>query len=46
MDADVIMMLFREDYYDRENPAVQGRTGVAKMKFNSALNKFSEISGS
>lgn len=54
MDADVIMMVHREEYYDRNNPDVQGKaeiiieknrngkTGVAKMQFNSALNLFIE----
>ena len=54
MDADVIMMLYREDYYDREIPDVQGlaeiivgknrngRTGVAQMRFDPASNRFSD----
>ena len=27
-DADIIMMLFREDYYDRDNPEVKGLAEV------------------
>lgn len=54
MDADVIMMLFREDYYQKDDPAVagnaeiiigknrNGRTGVAKMRFFAELNRFED----
>ena len=28
-DADVIMMLYREDYYDRDNPDVKGLSGLS-----------------
>lgn len=31
-DADVIMMLYREDYYDRENPEVKGNAEVIIAK--------------
>jgi len=54
MDADIIMMIHREEYYDRENSEIKGKaeiiveknrngkTGVAKMHFNSSLNLFAE----
>lgn len=51
-DADVIMMLYRDDYYDKENPEKQGHaevivgkqrngaTGPVKMRFDAQYNKF------
>lgn len=51
-DADVIMMLYREDYYDKENPEKQGHaeiivgkqrngaTGPVKLRFDAQYNKF------
>lgn len=54
MDADIIMMLFREEYYERNNPDVKGlaevivgknrngKTGTANMKFVPEFNLFSE----
>jgi replicative DNA helicase len=54
-DADVIMMLFREDYYDRENPDVKGGaeviigkqrngpTGVVKLRWESTIGRFSDL---
>lgn len=51
-DADVIMMLYRDDYYDREDPDKQGNaeiiigkqrngpTGTVKLKFDAKTNKF------
>ena len=53
-DADVIMMIYREGYYDRENPDAQeeaeiiigkqrnGPTGVVKLKWESKFGKFSD----
>ena len=39
-DADVIMMLFREDYYDRDNPDVKGNSEVIVGKNrNGATDK-------
>jgi replicative DNA helicase len=34
-DADVIMMLFREDYYDRDNPDVKGLSEVIIGRFSN-----------
>jgi replicative DNA helicase len=54
MDADVIMMLLREDYYNKDDPSIaghaeiivgknrNGKTGVAKMKFIAELNRFED----
>lgn len=54
-DADVIMMLFREDYYDRENPDVKGLseviigkqrngpTGTVKLKWEGHIGRFSNL---
>lgn len=51
-DADVIMMLYREDYYDKENPEKQGlaevivgkqrngATGPVKLRFDAQYNRF------
>ncbi len=51
-DADVIMMLYREDYYDKDNPDKQGHaevivgkqrngaTGPVKLRFDAQYNKF------
>ena len=51
-DADVIMMLYREDYYDKENSEVMGNaeviigkqrngpTGTVKLKFEAELSRF------
>jgi replicative DNA helicase len=55
-DADVIMMLFREDYYDRENADVKGLseviigkqrngpTGTVRLKWESHIGRFSNLS--
>jgi len=54
-DADVIMMLYREDYYDRENPDVKGLseviigkqrngpTGTAKLRWEAHIGRFSNL---
>lgn len=54
-DADVIMMLFREDYYDRDNPDVKGLseviigkqrngpTGTVKLRWESHIGRFSNL---
>src|SRR5690606_1076322 len=51
-DADVIMMLYRDDYYDKEDPDKQGHaeviigkqrngaTGTVKMRFDAQYNRF------
>lgn len=51
-DADIIMMLFREDYYDKEDPDKQGNaeiiigkqrngpTGTVKLKFEADYARF------
>ncbi|MCM2353620.1 MAG: replicative DNA helicase [Pseudobdellovibrio sp.] len=51
-DADVIMMLYRDDYYDRDDADKQGHaeviigkqrngaTGTVKMRFDAKTNKF------
>jgi replicative DNA helicase len=53
-DADVIMMLYREDYYDRENPDSKGQaeviiakqrngpTGTVKLRWEAAIGRFSD----
>lgn len=53
-DADVIMMIFREGYYDRENTEAQeeaeiiigkqrnGPTGTVKLKWESKYGRFSD----
>jgi replicative DNA helicase len=54
-DADVIMMLYREDYYDRENPEVKGLseviigkqrngpTGTVRLKWEATIGRFSNL---
>lgn len=54
-DADVIMMLYREDYYERENPEVKGRseviigkqrngpTGTVHLRWESHIGRFSDL---
>ncbi len=54
-DADVIMMLFREDYYEKENPEVRGISeviigkqrngpvGVVKLAFLSQYGQFANL---
>jgi replicative DNA helicase len=56
-DADVIMMLYREDYYDRENPEVKGNaevivakqrngpTGVVKLRWEAHTGRFLNLDG-
>lgn len=51
-DADVIMMLYREDYYDRDNPDVKGLseviigkqrngpTGTVKLRWEANIGRF------
>lgn len=51
-DADVIMMLYREDYYDKEDPDKQGHAeviigkqrngpqGTVKLRFDAKYNRF------
>jgi replicative DNA helicase len=54
MDADLIMMLYREDYYQKDDPSVagnteiiigknrNGRTGTAKLRFIAEHNRFED----
>ena len=54
-DADVIMMLFREDYYDRDNPDLKGLseviigkqrngpTGTVKLRWESHIGRFANL---
>lgn len=54
-DADVIMMLFREDYYDRDNPDIKGisevivakqrngPTGTVKLRWEAHFGRFSDL---
>ncbi len=54
-DADVIMMLYREDYYDRENPDVKGLsevivgkqrngpTGTVRLRWEAQIGRFTNL---
>jgi replicative DNA helicase len=54
-DADLIMMLYRDDYYDKDDPEKQGRaeviiakqrngpTGTVKLAFDAQIGRFREI---
>ena len=54
-DADVIMMLYREEYYDRENPDVKGLAevivgkqrngpvGDVKLKWEASMGRFANL---
>ena len=54
-DADVIMMLFREDYYDRDNADIKGLseviigkhrngpTGTVRLKWESHIGRFANL---
>jgi replicative DNA helicase len=53
-DADLIMMLYREDYYERENPDVKGVSeviigkqrngpvGTVKLRWEAGIGRFSD----
>ncbi|MNJ91033.1 Replicative DNA helicase [compost metagenome] len=57
-DADVIMMLYRDDYYDKEDPDKQGHaeviigkqrngaTGTVKLRFDAQYNRFRDAESS
>lgn len=57
-DADLIMMLYRDDYYDKEDPEKQGRaeiiigkqrngpTGTVKVAFEANIGRFKEAEAS
>lgn len=57
-DADVIMMLYRDDYYDKEDPDKVGRaeviigkqrngpTGTVKLAFDAEIGRFREMEAS
>jgi replicative DNA helicase len=54
-DADVIMMLYREDYYDRDNPEVKGMSevivgknrngpvGTVRLRFEASVGRFTDV---
>jgi replicative DNA helicase len=54
-DADIVMMLYREDYYDRENPEVKGiseliiakhrngPTDTVRLRFEGQYSRFSNL---
>ncbi|HRK06285.1 MAG TPA: replicative DNA helicase [Pseudobdellovibrionaceae bacterium] len=54
-DADLIMMLYREDYYERENPDVKGLSeviigkqrngpvGTVKLRWEAGIGRFSDF---
>ncbi|MDX9731357.1 MAG: replicative DNA helicase [Bdellovibrionales bacterium] len=54
-DADLIMSLYREDYYDRENPDIKGISeviigkqrngpvGTVKLRWESNIGRFSDL---
>ncbi len=54
-DADVIMLLYREDYYERDNPDAKGRseviigkqrngpTGTVHLRWESHIGRFSDL---
>lgn len=54
-DADIIMMLYREDYYDRDNPDIKGisevivgkqrngPTGTVKLRWQAEYGLFSDL---
>lgn len=56
-DADVIMMLYREEYYDRENPDVKGLAevivgkqrngpvGDVRLKWEASIGRFGNLEG-
>lgn len=56
-DADVIMMLYRDDYYDKEDPDKQGHaeviigkqrngaTGTVKLRFDAKYARFRDAEG-